>query len=255
MSISSSAASMELAIFGVGLATSAAARDLVAIPFTDSNGLKSSSAVFPGIAGPNAGSGKLQAAIANFGSAAHQATITISESGSQKTVATIPLAPNSVSTADLTSALSGQQADASLIVTADGKPGEVLSGIQVLATPGSGSSNVTLPWKDRNQRANGGQHPWRIDGGFSSTVMLFNPDRNTGNNAITFSVYADHKTWTKLVSVPPLTTVALRLNDIVDKQRADDKEPLCHVKARMGSSPGSRLSTRRSLADWSRPMR
>jgi hypothetical protein len=222
VSVSSSVPSSDLALFGFGSVGAGSDSGFVAIPFTDRNGLKSSAAVFPGITSAARNSRRLQAAIANFGATTHRATFVLTETGAQKEVATVQLAPHSVSVANLADALNGAHEDASFVVNTDGEPGEVMSGIQAVASPNGSSFDVTLPWKDRSERANGGQHPWRIDGGFSSTLLLFNPDQSTANS-ITVSVYADNKAWTKLVPVPPQATVAIRLNDIVDKQEPDDK--------------------------------
>src|SRR6266403_3273397 len=82
--------------------------------------------------------------------------------------------------------------------------------------------SVPLPWKDAAQVFNGGQHPWRIDGTFSSSVLLFNPDQHDANS-ITFSVFSNGQAWTKFVSVPPLATVPMSLNDIILNQEPDNK--------------------------------
>jgi hypothetical protein len=99
-------------------------------------------------------------------------------------------------------------------------PGEVVSTIQAIENPAI-SAPVTLPWKDQGTAANGGQHPWRISGGFTSTVMLFNPD-NAKANSVKLSIYAAGKTWTKQISIAAQATLALRLNDIIQTQEPDD---------------------------------
>jgi len=222
VAISSSVASSELAVFGFGSTGGGSGRGFVAMPFADANGLRSSGAVFPGITKVAGNSTKIQGSAANFGAVPRRATFILVEGGAQKEVATLQLAPHSIGLLNLTDAVRGAHGDASVVVSADGEPGEVMTGIQALSSPNDSSSNLAFPWKDRAERANGGQHPWRIDGGFSSTIVLFNPDQ-TASNSIALSVYADNKTWTKLVPVPPQSTVIIRLDDIINKQEPDDK--------------------------------
>jgi hypothetical protein len=235
VSLSSPVDSQDLAVFGFGLARGGSKSGFVAIPFADANGLKSSTAVFPGATRAAANSTKLHAAIANFGAQPHQATILMSAgSGAMtKTIATVQLAPYTAAFADITEMLSGAQTDASLIVQTDGAPGEVLSGIQALGRADASPSEVTLPWKDRSHTAGGGQHPWRIDGGFSSTLMLYNPDPETANS-VKVMAYAGTKAWTKNVSILPQATIGIRLNDIIEKQEPDDKGTMLPSDATAG---------------------
>jgi len=224
VSLSSLVASQDLAVFGFGLTGNGRKSGFVAMPLTDGNGLQSSTAVFPGASSASAYSTKLHAAIANFGDAPHQATVTLSTGkgfAAPRTVATVQLAPHSVSLADLTGVLTGAHNGASFTIQTDGAPGEVLSGIQALGRADGSPFEVTLPWKDRGQAVNGGQHPWRIDGGFSSTLSLYNPDPETANS-IEVIAHAGDAAWTKTVSVPPQATITMRLNDIIEKQEPDD---------------------------------
>jgi hypothetical protein len=224
VSLSSPVASQDLAVFGFGLTGAGRNSGFVAIPLTDGNGLQSSTAVFPGATTAAANSTKLHAAIANFGAAPHQAIVTLSSGGgyaAPKTIATVQLAPHSVTLADLSGALSGAQSEASFMIQTDGAPGEVLSGIQALGRADGSPSQVALPWKDRGQAVNGGQHPWRIDGGFSSTLSLYNPDPETANS-IEVIAHAGDIAWKKNVAVPPQATITMRLNDIIEKQEPDD---------------------------------
>jgi len=227
VSVSSSVAAMNLAVFGLG--ASGIGHDgggLVAIPFTNSHQLASSTAVYPGVTSAVAHPLGVQAAVANFGTSAHQATILLSDGsgpGTQRAVATLNLAPGSISLVDLTGVISRASTNASLVVTADGAPGEVISGIQALGQPNTPSASVTLPWKDLKQTVNGGQHPWTIGGGVTSTVMLFNPDAKTANS-VTLSIHAGKNTWSKKIAIAPLSTVAVRINDIISRQEPDDKK-------------------------------
>ncbi len=91
----------------------------------------------------------------------------------------------------------------------------------VLARPSGSPFDLPLAWKDQSQTPNGGQHPWRNDAGFTSTLTLYNPDPRNGNS-VDVSVFAGVKKWNKKVVVAPLSTVAVRINDIVAAQQPDD---------------------------------
>ncbi|MDQ2844010.1 MAG: hypothetical protein M3Y72_23820 [Acidobacteriota bacterium] len=122
----------------------------------------------------------LKANLANFGSEARTATVLFSSNGDQRILQTFALPPGSVSPTRSTELPAN--VDGSLVVQADGPPGEILSNIQAVPVSGTSLDSVPLPWKDGKQIPNGGQHPWRIDGGLRSTLMLYNPDPQKPNS-------------------------------------------------------------------------
>jgi hypothetical protein len=231
VAVSSSASSEELAVFGVGLHGKGSSGTLSAIPFWDVNTLNSSSAVYPGVLSASggvlrSGSFKLRVALANFSNLPKTATVlTASGSGRDstgKTVATLKLPANSVSTTDLTDVSQDPLATKSVVVQTDGRPGEVLSDIQAVADSNAAVPATTLPWKDQGQAENGGEHPWTVDRSTSSTVLLFNPDPALTNSQIHLTIHAGSSTWTKQLSLAPLSTISISLNDIIQKQQPDD---------------------------------
>src|SRR5258708_29073803 len=147
----------------------------------------------------------------------------------EQLVATVEVPPGNVVLRNLDSkVLSGDLApDRSLVVQTDAAIGEVLTDVQLLSSSPDPTLSVPLPWKDSAQVFNGGQHPWRIDGTFSSSVLLFNPDQHDPNS-MTFSVFSNGQAWTKFVSVPRLATVPMSLNDIILNQDRDNKGRKCH---------------------------
>ncbi|HLH00257.1 MAG TPA: hypothetical protein VKX49_28380 [Bryobacteraceae bacterium] len=225
VTVSSSAPSMELAVFGVGLVPPASKGHLAAIPFADVNGLQSSTALYPGVSGAGLDWSAFRGAVANFGAQERQATVLLSQgagpaAGTQRTLATIKLAPHTVSLIDGINQLNGVNSDASLVIATNGAPGEVLSGIQAGRASAS-SGPVALPWKDAAQSANGGQHPWRTDLGATSTLILYNPD-SSQQASLPVTIYSGTSAWTKTISIGPLSTVPIRINDIVNGQEPDD---------------------------------
>lgn len=225
VTVSSSAPSSELAVFGVGLGTQGLSW---ALPFANVNKLNSAMAVYPGVPlGQSAAFGPqaftLQAAIANFGDRPTTATFLASgASGGQSTLATVTVAPRQVVSADLNVPPDGTASAGSIVIRSDAQTGDVLTDIQAVSPSAGPAASLPLPWKDLSQKPNGGQHPWRTDASFTSTVVLFNPD-SSRSNGVAFTVTADGKTWSKQVTVPPLTTVPVNINDIVVKQQPDDK--------------------------------
>jgi uncharacterized lipoprotein YbaY len=229
--VSSSAPAEELAVFGIGLHEDAK-KGLSAIPFSDVNTLRSSTAIYTGVPiGESAVFGtqsfKLRAAFANFGNAPRTANILLSggdgADSTQKTVATVSIPPNSASTADLAGILPDGVAARSLVIQADGSPGEILTEVQAVSASNSAPMAFALPWKDREQFENGGRHPWSVDRSVSSTLLLFNPDPVLKNTSIRVTIYSGKSIWTKQYSLPPLATLAVSLKDIVYKQEPDEK--------------------------------
>jgi hypothetical protein len=170
---------------------------------------------------------KLQAAVANFSNATKKATILMSTGSgtesTQKPIATLMVPPDSVRHIDLPD-VPGEPIPAnSIVVRTDGGPGEVLSDLEAISATSAHPVSITLPWKDQNQRNNGGEHPWTVAQSVSSTVVLFNPDPDRSNESIQLSIHAGQTIWTKRISVPPLATVPISLSDIIQKQTPDDK--------------------------------
>lgn len=221
LGLSSTMPSMEVAVFGLGKAGSQGV--LSAIPFTDVNDLRSSTAIYPGVPTGKAIGGtifSMDLALANFGSMPRKANVLLSTGlGSPTPLVTVVVPPRSMTRQGLNLSL-GASPEASIIVEADGVPGDLLSDIHARSVSRATPLSVPLPWRDQNQTPNGGQHPWRIDRGYTSTVKLYNPDALQAN-VVTMSIYSNDKTWTKQFSVPPLRTISVNLNDIVVQQQKD----------------------------------
>jgi len=232
ISVSSSAPTQELAVFGLGTQREDSHRYLRGMQFIDLSTLMSPTAIYPGVLGESSLFGlqkpRLLLSMANFGASPRKVTVLVTKgsdsASTEQLVATVEVPPGNVVLRNLDSkVLSGDLApDRSLVVQTDAAIGEVLTDVQLLSSSPDPTLSVPLPWKDSAQVFNGGQHPWRIDGTFSSSVLLFNPDQHDPNS-ITFSVFSNGQAWTKFVSVPPLATVPMSLNDIILNQEPDNK--------------------------------
>jgi hypothetical protein len=79
VSVSSSAASVDIAVFGIGIQGEGPKRTPIAMPFWDVNTLRSSTAVYPGVTAEYSAykdrSFRLRIALANFGSSPQSATV------------------------------------------------------------------------------------------------------------------------------------------------------------------------------------
>ncbi len=251
ISVSSSAPSMELAVFGLGAHGTEADHSFSSIPFWDVNMSMSSTAIYPAVPpaqsttfGPQ--SFQLRASAANFSNAPRKATILLTTgsgaNSTQQTVASLTLAPNSVSAADLPEIAGEPIPTHSLIIQAEGQPGDVLTDVQAVSTSNGVPVSVTLPGKDLNQKDNSGEHPWLVSDSVSSTVLLFNPDPELKNSGVQLTIYAGQAVWTKKLLLAPSATMAISLNEIIQKQQPDDKGKVLPPSSSHGLVTWSSLS-------------
>lgn len=88
--------------------------------------------------------------------------------------------------------LDGFQGDLTLensfLFTSDGKPGDVVA--KLFSTSESGIREVDLPGKDLNDPNNGGGHPWSLEDGTDSTLLLFNPSEHTQKFTVAIQKWA-----------------------------------------------------------------
>lgn len=231
ISVSSSAPSEELAVFGIGIHGKKMNRSFSAIPFWDVNRLKSSTAIYPGVPATRspafgAQSFKLRTSFANFANVSRTATVLLSTGSgtesTQKTVATITVRPSSVATTDLPDVPAEPVPLNSITVRADGNPGELLSNIQAVSGPETSPTAETIPWKDQGQIENSGQHPWNASDSTLSTLVLFNTDAALANDSVRLTIQTGRATWTKILSLAPSATTAISINDIIRKQEPDE---------------------------------
>lgn len=222
IAVASQAKSNELAVFGLGAVKIDNVSHLGAVPFTDTNDLATAAAIYPGAffssndsyMGPRYA---LRALLANFDQAPRTATVSAVYGGTEKVIETIHLAPGEVAATDMLTMPAGS--NASLKVASDGQPGAVMSGVE--ATTGS-SAFVSLPWKDQGMKLGGGQHPWRTDGGFHSTLLLNNPAPGDAGSVVV-NVHAKGQLWKKDFTVAAGTTLSVSIDDIVSRQLPDSK--------------------------------
>jgi hypothetical protein len=230
MWVSSSAPSQEIAVFGIGVRGNLA-RSLVSIPFENVNTLRSTAGVYPGATlSPSSHKRqtfRLRIPMANFGNAPRTVKVWLTKGSGPRS--TRELIADTVVAAGTAVQWQSREIHSepfggnSVVVEADGAPGELISSVQLQQESQGNDVIGTLPWKDQGQAENGGEHPWSINGGMSSDVLLFNADPKVKNQSVQFTVYADGQFWTRSLTVDPLATVRVSLKDIIQKQELDDK--------------------------------
>ena len=232
VAVSSLAPSMDLAVFGIAVHGEGTQRLLSGIPFWAPDTLKSSTAVYPGVpAAQNLAFGgqsfQLFATLANFSPVPQQATVLLSagsgKDSTQKTIGSVTVPGQSVSTVDLPELPAGAAVSNSIVVQSGANPGEVLSNVQAVAQGTVSELAFTLPWRDQQQFNNAGEHPWTVSDSNLATVLLFNPDRERTNDSVQLAIRAGQTVWTKQVSLAPMATTTISLNEIVKKQEPDAK--------------------------------
>jgi hypothetical protein len=95
------------------------------------------------------------------------------------------------------------------------------------------SAFVSLPWKDQGMKLGGGQHPWRTDGGFHSTLLLNNPDPGEAGSVVV-NVRADGQLWKKDFTVAAGATLSVSIDGIVSKQLPDSQGNMLPKNATSG---------------------
>ena len=77
--------------------------------------------------------------------------------------------------------------------------------------------------KDNDCPQNGGGHPWSIQPGTASTLLLFNHSADTTRRFNVLIGTEKAEQWQKCYYLAPLETKAISINEIVEKQMADER--------------------------------
>jgi hypothetical protein len=118
----------------------------------------------------------------------------------------------------------------SFLVSSDGAPGDLIS--KLVAASEARLQEVELLGKDQNDPENGGNHPWSLEQGNESTLLLF----NHGAKAITFFVFISGAStlWQKTYRLAPLQTEAISFRSLIEEGTADDSGKTISKKTRSG---------------------
>ncbi len=101
----------------------------------------------------------------------------------------------------------------SLIVSSDGAPGALMG--KLISRTESSDHAVELQAKDELDDHNAGEHPWSIEGGTESTVLLFNHGRKPQSFTVSLG---SSDTWQKAYKLAPMQTLAIGVRTLIDNQ-------------------------------------
>jgi len=234
ISISSTAAADELAVFGFVPHEDKYGSFFSALDLEDPMSWASASTVFAGVPlgrTPMFPGAKFQSQIgvSNFGDRAAEVTVTVARTNAasivgsseeahtaSNEVARFVLRPKASRTVSLP-VIHDLPLTNSVLVRSTGTPGQVTS--KFISWSDSNVRTIELVGKDSNTPQNGGGHPWSIKDGAEATLLLFN---HTGDaRQINVNVIYSGKRWQQEYLLPPMQTDAISINDLIANSTPD----------------------------------
>jgi hypothetical protein len=106
----------------------------------------------------------------------------------------------------------------SFIEEDDGNPGDVQA--KLMSKINSPLNEIELIGKDFNDPENGGDHPWTVENGTTSTLLLFNQSDQV--QSFNIEISAGGTVWRKLFKLQPMQTQAISFNDLIKSGAKDD---------------------------------
>ncbi len=106
----------------------------------------------------------------------------------------------------------------SFMVQSDGSPGDVET--KLVSTSNSVLQEVESLGKDEDNPANGGDHPWTVANGTTSTLLLFN--NSAQPQYFNVQISAGATLWRKSYQLQPMQTLAVSINELMSTGAKDD---------------------------------
>ena len=106
----------------------------------------------------------------------------------------------------------------SFLVTSNGAPGDLVS--KLVSRSDSEVSEVELLGKDEKDTTNSGEHPWSLEEGEESTLLLFN--HSAVAESFDVIVAGSGAVWQKLYRLQPMQTASIQLQNLIQNQVKDD---------------------------------
>ena len=164
-----------------------------------------------------------QVYLANFGENAAAIEIVFASTTAGHPTAqplqTVMLRPRSAKTVAFPDLKGNDELQNSFVVRSNAAPGVVLS--KLVAIGNGQLRELELIGKDEKQMENAGGHPWSVEDGTTSTMLLFN---HTSKPQYFNVRVADDKTlWLKVYKLAGMETKAISLNVLIEQQVKDDK--------------------------------
>lgn len=89
---------------------------------------------------------------------------------------------------------------------------------------------VELPGKDEADMFNAGQHPWSLENGTESNLLLFNHSKDKATFEV--EIDKDDVSWDKHYTLNPKQTLALDIRTLINNSVPDDREGSFIAQAR-----------------------
>lgn len=213
--------------FGLAPHRSGAQQYFSSVLFTDPGGAASTTTVFAGV--PVGQSPLLPAgaftpvlSLANFSQTPRHVTVqyatTQNGTPASTTVSTLTLAPLASQQLVLGGLTGDPTLQNSFLVQSDGNPGDV--GAKLVSTSDSALAEVELEGKDLDASINGGDHPWNVENGNQSTLLLFNT--STDPQYFNVEISAGSAQWRKAYLLQPMQTQSIGINELIRTGAKDD---------------------------------
>jgi hypothetical protein len=213
--------------FGLASHESRNRRYFTSVPFVDPKMVMSTTTIFAGI--PVGRSTQLPEGnytptvyLTNFSKGPRRVNIRFAHTSEDeidvREVETVLLSPQSSQELSLPHLKGESNLQNTLLVEADGEPADVVS--KFVARGDSGLRAVELLGKDLKDPMNGGNHPWSIEDGSDSTLLLFNAsDSSQYFNVV---IAAGAVMWQKAYHLKQMQTVAVGIRELISREVKDD---------------------------------
>jgi len=226
LQIKSDATAEELSVYGISWSRFSSPT-LTSVEFAAIEALRSADTGFAGIAmgrtAPLGGENYTPVlTLANFSDSVSEVLITSAMSASAASPKTssrrVTIPALSTETMTLESDGADSRLQNSILVQPTTAPGSVVAKLVSTARP----EFPVLEYqpKDVKQLENSGLHPWTIEGGKKSTMLLFNSTAQ--EQYFNIKIYAGDKPWQKALLLKPLETRAVEVGQLIASQEPDD---------------------------------
>ncbi len=227
MRITSDGAPGSFAAFALAPHTDEDSRSFSSVLFSDPQAAHSPGIVFAGVP---VGAATLlpvgeyipRISLANFSAAPAHVSITFAHNASgaaanPRVVGSVTLPPNSSREVALANLSGDPDLQNSFLVSSDAASG--LLAAKFVAGGGPPLRRVELQAKDERDTHNGGVHPWSIENGTESTLLLFNHGAATQKFAVSVG---GSETWQKTYTLAKMQTQSVSLRDLIESRTKDD---------------------------------
>lgn len=148
-------------------------------------------------------------------------------------VASLTLAPGAAREEILGGLAGNPDLRNSFLVRSDSAAGDVVA--KLVSASESRLHEVELLGKDEKDQENGGGHPWSLEGGTDSVLLLLLFNHTNRPQSYNLAIASGAILWQKLLTIPPFQTEAFSFRQLVAGQVPDDKGRKLSVDVTQGS--------------------